>query len=514
MVPEHPIQIVDGGFVDIGTGKPFIIRGANYLTRVDLGTSWQDRTLSPAVFDRTTVAADFVALAERGYNTVRVFIDSCNGGRSCIANPGGPGLNPAYLDTIVEFMELAQQNGIFILFTSNDLPDNAGYWEISSRDDAGVFPGYRNTHYMTASGERAAEIYWTDLLTGLVDRRAPFEVVLGWSILNEQWMFKDQYPLTPDAGIVTTKTGTYDTSDPEEKRAMVVDGVRSYIDAVARIIRSHDPNGLVTMGFFAPQFPNATGIGGDWYVDTAPLVESSALDFFDFHAYPGEDIPLVQIAENLGLPADKPVIMGEVGAFIDRFPDIEEAAIRVQRWIADSCTLGFAGWLYWEMLPADLSVGDATWALTVGDNYLLDVLAPGSQPDACTPTLTDPNVALGAAVRASRSLPGEPPENAVDGNPNTQWGAGTDARQWIEINLGQPFEIGSLRLRVAQFPAGRTVHVITVDGIEIARIDSTTAEGQVLDVPLSVPITGQVVRISTTVSPSWVAWSEIEILAP
>ena len=55
------------------------------------------------------------------------------------------------------------------------------------------------------------------------------------------------------------------------------------------------------MGFFAPQFPNRTTIGGEWYVDTAPLLTTTDLDFFDFHAYPDSDIGIAEIAENFGI---------------------------------------------------------------------------------------------------------------------------------------------------------------------------------------------------------------------
>jgi hypothetical protein len=512
--PDHPIQIIDDQFVDTRTGEVFVLRGTNYLTRVPVGVGYQDRTFSPLVFDREAVAADFDSLADRGYNTVRIFLDSCSSGAGCIGNLNIGGLSGAYLDVIVEVMDLARIHGLFLVLTSGDLPDDGGYWEISSEDDAGLYPGYRNSHYMTESGEAAAQLYWSDLLGGLADRRAPFETVLGWSILNEQWMFKDQYPLAEGSGVVTTKTGTYNTDDPIAKRDMVADGVRSYIAAVADVIRGFDPHGLVTMGFFAPQFPNPTGIGGSWYVDTASLVQDSALDFFDFHAYPGEDITLTQIAENFGLPADKPVIMGEYGAFVDRYPDSNGAAVAVQGWTAESCNLGWHGWLYWEMLPADVSVGDATWSLIAEDGLLLDGLSPAHQPDPCTATLVDPNIALGSATVASRSLTEEPPENAVDGNPSSQWGSGADATQWIEIDLGAPKEIGGLRLLVAQFPEGPTVHVVTVDGVEISRLDSTTAGGDLVAFTLHTPVVGQVVRVTTTQSPSWVAWSEIEVLAP
>lgn len=513
--PDHPIQIDGTAFIDTRSGVAFVPRGANYLTRVQVGDGYQDRTLSPAVFDREETAADFLALDSNGYNTIRVFLDTCSGGPDCIGTTQGDGLNTEFLDTIVDFMELAKDHGIFILFTSNDLPDQGGYWAISDRDNVeGVFPGYRNSHYLTASGELAAVTYWNDLLGGLVERQAPFDTVFAWSILNEQWMFKTEPPLSLSAGVVTTKTGTYEMADPDSKRQMVIDATSAYFAAVAEVIRRHDPDGLVTSGFFAPQFPNPTGIGGDWYVDTAPLVEDSALDFFDFHAYPGEDIPLAHIAENFGMPADKPVIMGEYGAFVARFPEIKNAALISQSWVAESCSLGFAGWLYWEYDPADLSVGDATWAMTDDDQLLLKALSPRDQADPCVPTLLTSNLATGATVRVSRSLPEEPPGAAVDGDPTTQWGAGAEPTQWIEIDLGESVAIGQISLTVAQFPGGITRHLVDIDGQRVWAFENDTTEGDILSYAFAAPVTGQVIRITTISSPSWVAWKEIEVLAP
>ena len=69
--------------------------------------------------------------------------------------------------------------------------------------------------------------------------------------------------------VVTGVDGaSYDMAVPARKRQLVSVGVAAYIEKVAAVIRRHDPHGLVTMGFFAPKFPNPTAIGGDWYVDT------------------------------------------------------------------------------------------------------------------------------------------------------------------------------------------------------------------------------------------------------
>jgi hypothetical protein len=517
---EHPIQIVDGGFVDTQTGDPFPVRGTNYFNIVPADGGLEDRFFSPAVFDVATVEADFRSLAEHGYTTVRLFIDSCSVGPDCISRIGVNGLNPAYLESIAETMRIAQKTGLFLLLTSNDLPDGGEYTEIAYRNNPAIFEGYRNSVFLTPTGAEAAVTYWNDLLTGLAELGAPFEAVLAWSIVNEMWVFKEQPPLNLRTGIVRGADGEdYDMADATQRRGLVLAGFTHYLDSVAAVIRSHDPGGLVTSGFFAPQFPNQTTTGGDWYVDTAPLMGTVDLDFFDFHAYPGGDITLAKLAENFGMPAapNIPVVMGESGAFLHDFATVESAALALQQWTAESCEAGFDGWLHWGYLRAPVAIGDATWGLVDNDGYLLRALAPAQWPDPCIPTLKDPDLARSGTATASNSLPDEPPVAAIDGEPGTQWGSGGDAPQWLEVQLSAE-TVGSVRLHVAQYPAGRTVHEVAVqttsgEWLTVGVADGVTDDGDLVEVSFA-PVENVVaVRVTTTVSPSWVAWRAVEVLA-
>lgn len=516
----HPIQVIDGAFIDTRTGEPFPVRGTNYFNIVRTDGSLQDRFFSPTVFDSDRVRADFEALADRGYTTVRLFLDSCSVGPDCISQAGVEGLDAEFLDVIAKTIHLADETEIFLVLTSNDLPDGGGYNELAHRVDPRTWSGYRNTVFLTERGAEAAVAYWRDLLTGLTERRAPLQAVLAWSIVNEMWVFPDQAPLDLRGGTVRGADGVdYDMADASQRRALVVAGFTHYLNSVAAEIREHDPHGLVTSGFFAPKFPNETSTGGEWYVDTEPLMGTVDLDFFDFHAYPGGDIDIESLAENFGMTEhpDVPVVMGEVGAFLHLFDEAETAGVALQRWVAGSCTVGFDGWLHWGYLRAPVAIGDSTWALTDADGFLLDAMAPATWPDPCTPSLADPNLARGATASASRSLAGEPASAAVDGNPGTQWGSGSDAPQWIEVKLAEPSTVGEVRLLVAQYPAGRTVHDVAVrtsGGLRtVATADGATEQGQLLTVTFA-PVDDVVaVRVTTRLSPSWVSWSELDVRA-
>lgn len=523
-VPVHPIQVrqVDGRgeFYDQRTGDRFVPRGVNYFYIIPTSEGLEDRFFGVDVFDAERVDADFEMLSEQGFNTVRIFIDSCSRGDGCVGNPDGPGLNPPYMDNIVETMRLAKAHGLYLLLTSNDLPDLGGYAEASAGDVDEFFAPYRNSQYLTGAGVEATRAYWNDLMEALAERGAPFDAVLGWSLLNEQWYIRDDPPFSLDEGVVTTANGeSYDLSDPAQKKRMAVDGMIYYIDQVREVILSHDPTALITMGFFAPDYPNPFREGGWRYVETAPLLEKAALDFFDFHPYPG-DRPLREHAENYGMIGfeAKPIILGEVGAFISRYPTEESAARAVQEWIAESCEYGFDGWLYWGLYRAPEAIGDATWGFLDGERLIMEAIAPVEQPDPCNPEpLPRSNLAFGKAVVASRSLPEEPAEHAVDGQP-TQWGAGADAPQWIQIDLGEPAAVDRVRLVVGQWPAGETVHQVWggLPGEDLSLLHDFrghTEENQVLEFAPETPWQDvQIVRVVTLESPSWVAWKEIEVI--
>jgi hypothetical protein len=297
--------------------------------------------------------------------------------------------------------------------------------------------------------------------------------------------------------------------------------MRHYIEQLRAAILQHDPTALVTMGFFVPDYPNPLRQGDFRNVETAPLLEDSALDFFDFHAYPGE-ATLADIAENFGMLGHtaKPIIMGEAGAFIDRYFSAAAAANALQAVWAESCDLGFDGWLYWGLYRAPEALGDATWAMLDEERLLLHALSPSQRPDPCAPPeVVGGNLALGKPVNASACLAAEPPHGAVDGQPS-QWISGSDAPQWIEIDLGAPATIGLMRMVVAQFPAGPTVHQVLVRGPGEAfrllhEFQGHTTEAQVLEFSPNPPAENvQHIRVLTTASPSWVAWREIEIYAP
>ena len=511
-------------FYDRTTSQQFFPRGVNYFILVPILDHYEDRLFAIGVYDHNRTQADFAALSAAGYNTVRIMLDGCTSGTGCIGLENEPGLNPAYLDNIADLMSRARENNLFLLLASKQLPELGGYAALANQGANATFAPGRNAEFLTTDGIQAAQHYWADLLGGLASRQAPFEVILGWELISEQYYASDQPPFSMKIGKVTPANGkTYSMLSQEHRKALAVEGMRYYIDQLSQIILVYDPTALITMGFLAPDSPNPWREGDNRLVDTASLLSNSSLDFFDLHASPGSGLTLAEMAQNFGLggQVSKPVVMGDVGASTWVYPLVYDGAVSVQDWIAASCSMGFSGWIYSNYYPSPAGLSDATWSFVDEQSTILKALAPSNQPDACaTTTLAGRNLALGKTVEASEALPDQTPQMAVDGDPNTQWSAGAYPTQWIEIDLGASYSIGEVRLTVGQWPAGQTVHQLWVGASRDTLQLVYDFKGKEFDfdvlnyVPATPLVNIRYLRIITTESPSWVSWREIEVLAP
>jgi len=146
--------------------------------------------------------------------------------------------------------------------------------------------------------------------------------------------------------------------------------------------------------------------------------------------------------------------------------------------------------------------------------YFEDKTSLGVQPGSA-----GSNLAYHKKARFSQALPGYPGEFAMDGDAGTWWSAGGGPAQWIEIDLGAPYTVQTIRLILSQSPAGMSVHRVRGRGPEkdAPFITLHTFSGVTDDLSLLTYSPDQAweniqyIRIETLQSPSWVAWREIEI---
>ncbi|MET2467036.1 discoidin domain-containing protein [Ralstonia sp. SM1864_UCD524_TZ4] len=116
-----------------------------------------------------------------------------------------------------------------------------------------------------------------------------------------------------------------------------------------------------------------------------------------------------------------------------------------------------------------------------------------------------------AGATASGSYDGNVAARAIDGDNGSAWIAPSYPTQWIEVDLGAVVPLKKLRMRVSQSPSGSTTHVVTGDGMVLQTFSGNTTDGQWLEASWeSAPVNVRYVRITTTASPSWVSWHELE----
>ena len=156
------------GFYDQQTSLSFVPRGVNYFILLPVSDHYENRLFGLGVYDHNRTLRDFTALSKAGYNTVRITLDGCTSGDGCIGLENDQGLNPTYLDNIVDLMKLAKETDLFLLLASENLPELGGYAANASQGSDPAFAPGRNAEYLTSDGIQAAQQYWTDLLTGLI----------------------------------------------------------------------------------------------------------------------------------------------------------------------------------------------------------------------------------------------------------------------------------------------------------------------------------------------------------
>ncbi|MFQ5676812.1 MAG: discoidin domain-containing protein, partial [bacterium] len=522
--PKHRIGIrtVNGEaeFFDKNSGHKFVPRGANFVQLGGDGSTVVDRLFLPQNYDHDKVTQSLTRMRDLGYNTVRVFVDNC--GDDCIGDPAG-GLSSAFLDNIADFLKAANQQRIYVILTSNDLPKQGGYVQQIEAQCCDTFDGYMNTQYLSPVGLAVYRDYWQTIVEGLAARSVPLEVILAYALRNEQFFLSDQPPLSLNSGLVTTANGkTYDMSSATEKSQMTEDGLAYWLREIRHAIQTVDSTALFTIGFFAPNAPNSWR-EDNRFVNVGPVFSDEAIDFLDFHIYPGPGgLSMQQYIENFGSSGyeSKPIVLGEFGGFKFVYFSPEAAAQDLQAWQVESCSYGIDGWLHWHWEGTN----DAeVWTGSEANEAINKALAVAEHPEPCEADVLDffgNNIALHKPAQASMTLPDQTPSQAVDGWLNTNWGAGSHPPQWIEIDLETPFEITALRLIVAQFPDGETRHRVFGKSDASSQYQllheftGSTTDNQVLEfTPMSPWSNLRYLKVETIESPSWVSWREIQVLS-
>jgi hypothetical protein len=374
-------------FFDRSTGAAFTLRGNNYIRLANLNKPNGNPVLAHSTFivglyDANRAESALANMQADGYNIVTVIMEGCCQG--AIGDPAG-GLNSAYIANFVDFLHRAKAHAIGVVIASQWLPELGGF----TQPYGGCFPQFDDINLPTLSscGITAVKTYFQDFVQALINASAPMDAIFAYEIWDEYYYNSSAAPLNATSGMVTTANGqTYDMSIAASKQRMMDDGLVYYADQVRAAILALDPTALVTISFFPPQGPNPSRIGDQRIIQVYPAIASSTLDYVDLHPYPIVlNLTMDQAAQNygfVGYQQQKPILMGEYGAFMWAYATASNAAAGLQSWQIQSCAYNFKGWVLWTW---DTDEQPELWNALSSGGPINTSLAPSSRPNPCSP---------------------------------------------------------------------------------------------------------------------------------
>ncbi|MDG1365125.1 MAG: hypothetical protein P8Q54_16785 [Akkermansiaceae bacterium] len=359
-------------FVLKNSADPFFVKGFNYVRlRGDHATFDADTKSSKAHYDPDRAEAMFSALRQAGYNTVRVFVI----GRSK-TNPGIAGdfdttkaLHEPYMENVLDFLRRATRHGIRVFPTFGDggLPLSAYY-----RNRVRAKGHNKNVLVLTKEGVAARAEHITSFLSYIKEKEpALLPTLLGLQCQNEAYLRADQWPFTGKNGKFIAANGkSYDLSKTDERQALMDEGYRHYHERIVAAVKAVDAEMLVAEGVFVPRAvgKQAERHAGVWpgktrderYPPALTTLGTEALDFLDVHFYRNNAKEPVDQAFRLNLAStgfftpemaeirkQKPVIIGEFGAFDTVEKTFEEAIENMVRVRDLALEEGVNGMLFW-----------------------------------------------------------------------------------------------------------------------------------------------------------------------
>lgn len=376
-----------GAYFVAGDGKePFIVKGINYieLRGVDNGNNRRDHSTFDAKTPSTGpdynpyhAETTFRIMKRNGFNTVRVFVI----GRTP-HNPGIAGwkeydkpIYEPYMDNFIDFVMRAQKYGIYVFPTLGDgeFPLNDWYQKQYSKAAKGRVradvPFFKETVDLK-------EKYILAILDYIQEKKpVAFNSIFSLQLQNEYALESEQWPFTVREGKLDMFWGkSYDMADLDSRQQLADDATINYHNAMYDAIKKKYPDLLVSEGFFTLDIvgktpENSKGvIPGSFrdhrYPPTFPVFARTKLDFLDMHIYPdgGKKANLVSMADQVerNLKAmhfykpefqealkEKPVILGEFGAWTNMGKTAKELAPEMTIIKNSMMSKGFQGYLYW-----------------------------------------------------------------------------------------------------------------------------------------------------------------------
>lgn len=398
------------GFVKVPSNVEFIIRGSNY-TKVASQT--YHRLLSVGTFDATAVNAQLAAMHASGYNTVRVFIDPHE-----INGVGGPNtLNSGYVSNLVQFINLASANSLYVILTFSGAP--WAYTTSAPLDSPSLCNGSITQLVMNLSLVNAKQAYVRDVIKALKQGGAIMSNIFSYGIENEFHYRKECTPINnvvpqyvcPNGGISpnpiwrNTPAGTFDINTQCGQQQMQDANMVQYINQLTAAIKAEHSQALVTMGFFSPVIADAnTKVRPYW------AIMGSNLDYVSVHfnlapagvsrsptldwrtVWPNSSLDAQMLAIEEGAVSTKPIVMQEFYMNTAMVPNSTAAAYMARDAQIQACAWGpgkpiknqIKSSLFWTWDTTDPDAGGTYWTMVAQSGNISGQLSPNVRPNPCT----------------------------------------------------------------------------------------------------------------------------------
>lgn len=339
-------------------------------------------TFEPTLYPTWSIDAALTQMQSYGYNYVRVFLD-------CPTLYSGfglssPGVPFSYTKNVIDFLVRASNHNISVMLTASWNPAN--YQSIINSYPLPANVTGINVIVFHDGQTMAKAQFFQDLLSQIkAANSTAFRTIFAIDIFNEICVSVREQPFSSTRGQVSFGGLSYDMASGNDRQRLLDTVGNQWLNTVAATIKMIAPHILVTASLFSPNAVGHDGFDGVQFRPAGtderyPLRPGSLIqtlaDYIDLHVYASDN------ARNeftgAALTQEKPLLMGETGAYTGFFPNISVAAGAIKQVIIDSFDYRFIGWGIWTWDSIDQE--PRFWTLTEQNNTLNNVLSPNAWP--------------------------------------------------------------------------------------------------------------------------------------
>ena len=350
-------------FYNKTNGKSFVPQGVNWVHLSKSGDKKAENISFNEEFfksHRADIQLTLQEIARSGFNVVRVRVD----GKAISGSKEKLELNRSYVANLTSFIQTANLQGLYVLLTGQWLPENYyqivynGSHPLPSKNVSGL-----NLMLMSQGATAAFSKYESDLLKE-IRSISPISIngIFSIDLWNELHFNGNEKPFSESKGEFLSETGlTFNLAIPESRQALADETELRWVNSVVGEIKNTDPEILVTSSVFSAKEVHRTGYHGvrtedstwkDWRQPfRLKVLAESNLDYLQIHPYPhtldynlDDDLNSMEFSQ---LQRNKPILIGEFGAFKKEFKNVNDALQILKTFLSQACRKKITGWIYW-----------------------------------------------------------------------------------------------------------------------------------------------------------------------